>query len=66
MSNTERWVEHQKRPFSSVIARSNATKQSWTIRLMFREVERYILKNGEPPKISGREEMLENLINSYL
>lgn len=32
----------------------------------FRELERYILKNGEPPKISGREEMLENLINSYL
>ncbi len=32
----------------------------------FRELERYIHKNGEPPKISGREEMLENLINSYL
>ena len=32
----------------------------------FRELERYILKNGEPRKISGREEMLENLINSYL
>ena len=32
----------------------------------FRELERYILKNGEPPKISGREEMLENIINSYL
>ncbi len=32
----------------------------------FRELERYILKNGEPPKISGREEMLENLINCYL
>ncbi len=32
----------------------------------FRELERYIHKHGEPPKISGREEMLENLINSYL
>lgn len=32
----------------------------------FRELEKYILKKGEPKKISGREEMLENLINSYI
>jgi len=29
-------------------------------------MENYILKNGEPGKRSGREEMLENIINSYL
>ncbi|MBI2504656.1 MAG: xylose isomerase [Candidatus Latescibacteria bacterium] len=32
----------------------------------FRELERYILKNGEPARHSGREEMLENIINSYI
>ena len=32
----------------------------------FRELEKYILKKGEPKKISGREEILENLINSYI
>ncbi|MEW6753441.1 MAG: hypothetical protein AB1505_21030 [Candidatus Latescibacterota bacterium] len=32
----------------------------------FAELERYVLKHGEPARRSGREEMLENLINSYL
>ena len=32
----------------------------------FAELERYVHKNGEPEKRSGREEMLENLINSYI
>ena len=32
----------------------------------FGELEKYILKHGEPQKLSGREEMLENIINSYL
>ena len=32
----------------------------------FAELESYILRNGEPEKRSGREEMLENIINSYL
>ena len=32
----------------------------------FAELERYVLKNGEPAKVSGREEMLENIINSYI
>jgi xylose isomerase len=35
-------------------------------RTSFRELERYILRNGEPARHSGREEMLENLINSYI
>ena len=32
----------------------------------FAELESYILREGEPEKRSGREEMLENIINSYL
>jgi len=32
----------------------------------FDELEAYIHKNGEPEMRSGREEMLENLINSYI
>ena len=32
----------------------------------FAELERYVHKNGEPEKRSGREEMLENIINSYI
>jgi len=32
----------------------------------FEELERYVLKNGEPEKRSGREEMLENLLNTYI
>ena len=32
----------------------------------FKELETYILQNGEPQKRSGREEMLENIINGYI
>ena len=32
----------------------------------FAELERYVHKNGEPEIRSGREEMLENIINSYI
>ncbi|MFH1570174.1 MAG: xylose isomerase [Gemmatimonadota bacterium] len=32
----------------------------------FDELEEYVHRHGEPGKRSGREEMLENLINSYL
>jgi xylose isomerase len=32
----------------------------------FRELEAYALKHGEPPQISGRQEMLENIVNQYL
>ena len=32
----------------------------------FAELEQYIHDNGEPAKISGREEMLENIVNSYI
>ena len=32
----------------------------------FDELERYILKQGEAEKRSGREEMIENIINSYI
>ncbi len=32
----------------------------------FAELERYVHQNGEPEKTSGREEMLENIINSYI
>jgi xylose isomerase len=32
----------------------------------FAELERYVLKHGEPAKQSGREEMLENIVNGYI
>ena len=32
----------------------------------FAELERYVLKQGEPEKRSGREEMLENIVNRYI
>ncbi|MEW6236375.1 MAG: xylose isomerase [Candidatus Omnitrophota bacterium] len=32
----------------------------------FEELEAYILKNGEPEIQSGRQEMLENLLNEYI
>ena len=31
----------------------------------FRELEEYTLKNGEPRIQSGRQELLENLLNEY-
>ncbi|MEC7227385.1 MAG: xylose isomerase, partial [Candidatus Latescibacterota bacterium] len=30
------------------------------------EMERYVIKHGEPAKRSGREEMIENIINTYV
>ena len=30
------------------------------------EMERYVIKHGEPSKRSGREEMIENIINTYI
>ena len=32
----------------------------------FEELERYVIAHGEPEKISGREELLENIVNSYI
>jgi xylose isomerase len=32
----------------------------------FRELEAYVLKRGEPKRISGKQEMLENVLNRYL
>jgi xylose isomerase len=32
----------------------------------FEDMEKYILKNGEPKIRSGRQEMLENILNDYL
>ena len=32
----------------------------------FKELEQYTLKNGEPKVQSGRQEMLENLLNDYI
>lgn len=30
------------------------------------ELEQYVLNNGEPTPISGRQELIENIVNSYL
>jgi len=32
----------------------------------FKELEAFILKKGEPKRISGKQEMLENIVNQYL
>ena len=32
----------------------------------FEELEAFTLKNGEPKLASGRQELLENLLNEYL
>ena len=32
----------------------------------FEELEAYILENGEPELQSGRQELLENLLNDYI
>jgi xylose isomerase len=34
--------------------------------LGFAELEAYTIKNGEPQIQSGRQELLENLLNEYL
>jgi xylose isomerase len=35
-------------------------------RIGFTELEKYILKNGEPELQSGRQELLENILNEYI
>lgn len=35
-------------------------------RMDFDKLEQYILKNGEPKRQSGRQELLENLLNDYI
>jgi xylose isomerase len=35
-------------------------------RTNFRELDAYVRKHGEPRQVSGRQEMLENIINQYL
>ena len=32
----------------------------------FEELERYVIAQGEPEKVSGREELLESIVNSYI
>ncbi|MEI6218758.1 MAG: xylose isomerase, partial [bacterium] len=32
----------------------------------FKELEAYVLANGNPKQISGKQEMLENVLNQYL
>jgi xylose isomerase len=32
----------------------------------FKELEAYVLKHGEPKRASGKQELLENIINQYL
>jgi len=32
----------------------------------FADCEKYILENGEPKPVSGRQEMLENIVNEYI
>jgi xylose isomerase len=32
----------------------------------FKELENFVLKNGEPKRTSGRQELLENIVNQYM
>ena len=34
--------------------------------MTFEQCEKYTLKNGEPRIRSGRQELLENILNTYL
>lgn len=46
--------------------RSGMGKKIMTGKATLPELEAYAAKNGEPERISGRQEMLENVVNEYI
>lgn len=46
--------------------RSGMGRKIMTGKTSFEELEKFVHQHGEPEKRSGREEMLENIVNSYL
>ncbi|MBT4496549.1 MAG: xylose isomerase [Gemmatimonadetes bacterium] len=46
--------------------RSGIGRKIMSGKATFADMEKFILKNGEPTKISGREEMFENIVNEYI
>ena len=57
----DQFVSERYGSYQSGIGQKISNKQSH-----FEELERYILEKGEPTMCSGRQEMLENIFNSYL
>jgi xylose isomerase len=57
----DQFVSERYGSYQSGIGQKISNKQSH-----FEELERYILEKGEPTMRSGRQEMLENIFNSYL
>lgn len=57
----EKFVSERYGSYQSGIGQKITAKQSH-----FEALEKYILENGEPNMRSGRQEMLENILNSYL
>jgi xylose isomerase len=62
----------QEKAFSRVIAERYSSFDSgigakiMSGKVGFRDLEQWILKNGKPELESGRQEMLENILNSYM
>jgi xylose isomerase len=62
----------QEKAFSKIIAERYSSFDSgigakiMSRKVGFRDLEQWILKNGKPELESGRQEMLENILNSYI
>lgn len=59
-----RWEAFRRERYSSFDSGIGAQIESGAVG--FEELEAYTLKNGEPTTKSGRQEMLENLINEFI
>lgn len=59
-----RWQQFKKDRYSSYDSGIGARIESGSV--SFEDLEKYTLENGEPKIGSGRQEMLENLINEFI
>jgi len=59
-----RWEDFKKNRYSSYDSGIGAQIEKREVG--FEELEKYVLENGEPKIASGRQEMLENLINEFI
>jgi xylose isomerase len=58
------FIKHVAKRYESYDSGIGAKIEAGTVG--FEELEQYTLENGEPEMISGKQELLENLINQYL
>ncbi|MCB1231704.1 MAG: xylose isomerase [Verrucomicrobiae bacterium] len=59
-----RWETFRKQRYASYDSGIGAQIESGEVG--FEDLEAYTLQNGEPTTVSGRQEMLENLINEFI